>query len=136
MQKLDDRQNPRRITPEEHAILVEKLRDGIRGPVAVQEDWTDGEATQFGNDILSVLTDAGFEIRTANAQILSMNTLGVLMFVQNVTNAPAHAILIQRAFSESGVIMQGMNAAQARRMDEVIGGTNSNLVVIWVSQKP
>jgi len=65
---LEIKVQPRTITPNQHAILVEKLRRGVKGPVAVQEDWTYAEAGLFGGQILSVITDAGFETRMAKAQ--------------------------------------------------------------------
>jgi hypothetical protein len=114
--ELEVKVQPRTITHNQHASLAEKLNRGIKGPVAVQHDWTDAEATRFGEQILSVLTDAGFEKREANAQVLALNEFGVFMFVSNVTNPPSHAIAIQKAFLESGIFLDGKNAIQGGRV--------------------
>jgi hypothetical protein len=134
---LEIRVQPRRITENQHAKLVAKLRQVIKGPVAVRWDWTDAEAQQFGLDIRSVLADAAFEIRDDNAQILSMNDFGAFMFTLNVTNPPSHARPIQQSFMDTGIDLDGKNAWQGGKdMEKSFESTNSNLVLIWVSQKP
>ena len=49
-------------TPQQHALIVELLKPDriVKGPILINSVMTDGEAIQFGQQLLTVLKDAGF----------------------------------------------------------------------------
>jgi hypothetical protein len=127
---------PRAITPAQQEILVAKLRNAMKGPVIVEGNWNDLEAERYGLQILSVLTNAGFERRATNAQVGALFEPGCFMFVRDVAHPPPHAMLIQQDFRESGISIDGKNASQVKPIEALFQGTNSDLVLIWISDKP
>jgi hypothetical protein len=132
---LELKLQPRTISPSQHERLVRALALGPKGPVFVQSDWTDTEASLLAGQIRSALVESGYEEGKGSANILSIRSFGILMFVKDVTNAPSHAVFIQNVFRTNGVFMDGKNAQQTSNMEKVFEA-NSNLVLIWVSAKP
>jgi hypothetical protein len=139
---LEAKVRPRSIDPEARTKLLSRLRRAPKGPVMVLANFADNESELFSDAISSVLVEAGFEKREAGPiQILSLRRFGVVMFVRDPTNAPPHASEIQRTFNDTNlfanVFIDGRSARQGgTEIEKLFAGTNSNLVLIWVAQKP
>jgi hypothetical protein len=127
--KLEEKQKPRRITPQQRATLLACLASVAKGPVTVVPKTFDTEAEQYAAQLTEVLREAKFEIRSPTGpRPFGFGMTGVFAVFNDANNPPPHAAEIQHCLSQIGV--------------ELSGGANPDwvkdpqLVIIAVSQKP
>jgi hypothetical protein len=107
--ELKGRVQPRKVSKEAHAKLIAKLRLKSKGPISVQAKVMDPEARELAAQILTALTESGFENRPRIAQMFSMGAPGVLLFVKTSPIRPfmlcSFNRLLPRLDSQLKVIM-------------------------------
>ncbi len=135
------RQQPRSITTDQRAILLKLLSQGAKGPVIVQADWTDAEAGKFAEQIQTLLTEAGFDVKKVTLQVLAVKQQGVFMFVKNLGQAPRHAFAIQNSFATVKIPLNAHKVSAGMERGIVNNSKadwefDLNTVAIWVGQKP
>jgi hypothetical protein len=90
---IADRQN-RGITPEQHRMIVEFLKPPliIKGKVEVNAAF-DAEAWQFGDEILGVLKEVGFDAAQPSfaERAISYNKRGLFLWVKDAKKPPKDA---------------------------------------------
>lgn len=129
------------IPPEKRAKLVKELSFGPKGPVLIQCDF-DVEAMTFESQIISILRDAGFEIRPPSIQLASFGysdgTNAVFFLCESTNNVPLHARFIQDVFKSNDIFIPALAVDPAtRKYIEHIKTTGSDgTAIIWVSKKP
>ena len=137
LRQLKQKAEDRMISAEDRQKVVAALNGAPKGKFITQSDWMDGEAIQFAQQITNILKEAGYEQLDVRTQVLSLNGKGAYMFVKDLKNPPAHAVAIQKAFTEIGISMPGDTAD--KDMSRFNGSQASNLendvVIIWVSRK-
>jgi hypothetical protein len=120
----------RTITSNQHAQIVELLKPDriFKGRVLINPA-VEGEAWQFGEDIKSVLKDAGFEVEDVpiGARILAANKAGLFIWIKDKDSQPKHGGPIVKAFAQAGFEMVG-------QVDESVPDTST--VVIVISSHP
>jgi hypothetical protein len=84
--KIEERLAPRRIGPKEHAALVSALKP-YRGAVVEVTKLGDLEAGQFADDIVSVLTEAGWNVQSNFVGVYSPPRYGLLCAINDITPA-------------------------------------------------
>jgi hypothetical protein len=118
----------RSITPEQHRILVERLKISAKGRVIVKPNFLNSEATRFANQISQVLIEAGFEgVGDVPLSIVSSNRPGLFLAVRDGSRAPLHTESILKAFAEAGI------SVESGYGDWV---PDASTVVILVSEQP
>lgn len=122
----------RKISPIEHARIVECLREGPRGVVIVDFDNMSGatvqhEAKEYAIQIASVLDEAGFIGSTNGINLAAINTPGVILFAKDTKHPPAEALSIQACFRANGILPSDIESGYA---------PDTNSVLVWVSTKP
>ena len=88
----------------------------------------DAEASQFGDQILSVLKDAGFDAAAPSFEerAMSFNRPGVFFGVKNREKPPAHALPVWRAFRQEGFVFEGQQDPTVPDEQTVVIGVSSH----------
>ena len=104
---------PRIITPEKHDLLVSLLKSAPKGNVIVDSASMDAEASQFGDQIFSVLKDAGFNptVPSFGNRAMAFNQPGAWFAVKDGKNPPPQATPIWKAFKQAGFTFTGQQEA-------------------------
>ena len=101
---------PRRISAEQRKVLVELLSSNkiAKGPVLINSA-IDGEAWQFGDDISSVLKEAGFAPSEVpfGQRAIAFSKPGTFIWIKDRKNPPKHGGPIAVAFSRVGIKLVG-----------------------------
>lgn len=106
--QVQRRIEPRKISADQRARLVEILSHGPKGRVAINCVLGDGEGQAFANDIDAVLKASGWESAGVKQGAYSGgNPIGFGILVRNAMSAPAYAAALQRAFFSIGMPMGG-----------------------------
>lgn len=93
-----------RAIPEDQADALRKcLADGPRGSVMIAALKTESDAEAYANQIAKVLTDAGYRVSFSNTVWLQLPVKGLYLCARDVSNAPLHAVHIQRCFQTVGI---------------------------------
>lgn len=125
--KLEEKLGPRKIRPEQRSSVLEKLKTAPKGVVFMRPSAADSEPLQFSAQVASILADAGFDVRKwEQGTTLHLGLLGLFIAVRDADTAPAYASAIQRAFTESGILMGGRLVPEFR----------DGVVAIDVGSKP
>jgi len=105
---IESRMN-RVITPEKHAQIVGLLKDAPKGNILVDSASMDAEASQFGDEIVSVLKDAGFNatVPSFGDRAMSFTRTGAWFAVKDAQNPPPQAAPIWKAFKQAGFTFTG-----------------------------
>ena len=125
--QLQRRMEPRRISADQRARLVEILSNGPKGKVSINCVLGDAEGQAFADDIDSVLKASGWDNSGVNQGVYSGgNPVGFGIVVRSAIDAPPYAVTLQRAFFSIGIPMAG-----AEKLDVPEGA-----VEILVGNKP
>jgi F0F1-type ATP synthase membrane subunit b/b' len=129
-EKAQAERQPRHITPEQAAKIIERLKTVQKGPVAVTYGAVDStDAKGFAEQIKDVLAKAGFNVVNSPKDYLSFSAPGAFMMVRDIQHAPPYASEIQKAFyDEIGILFSG-----ASKPEDV---SDDAPVVIAVSSHP
>ena len=120
---------PRTITQAQCDLLMSVLRPIPKGKVLVKANMLDTEAEAHAKQLGYVLVAAGFEvIEQGYTGIISLNSPGVAILVNDLKNPPPHGIPLQKCFEEVGIQMPAGVAESAE--------FPKDSVIIWVSRKP
>lgn len=96
----------RTITPEQRARIVELLSPDriVKGPILINT-LMDGELSQFGESISSVLKEAGFNPTEVSfgQRLIGLSVPGAFIWIKNSKNQPKHAGPIFEAFKRAGI---------------------------------
>ena len=116
------------ISLDTHNVLVSLLKDAPKGRV-IDSASMDAEATQFGDQILSVFKDAGFDATTPSFgdRAMSFTTPGAFLWIKNRNGIPAHADAILQAFESVGISLSPFQEASV---------PDEQTVVIAISSHP
>lgn len=107
LEELRNKLRPRVITSEQRAQLIAMLMPLPKRPIDIVSVSGDGEATEFANQIASILNDVGFKAGVAQALYGGGDPVGVGIVVKNAATAPPQAIRLQQAFFAIGIPMAG-----------------------------
>jgi len=103
--QIEEKQGPRRITPEQRSQFLKAVRGLPTGKVIVSAFFDNKETHHFGAEIVSLLKEAGFNVIESaplNFFTTSRPTSGIRIGFQDVNNAPPHAMTLQKGFSAMG----------------------------------
>ena len=121
---------PRTISPEQRTLIVTLLSsDEIeKGPVLINPAM-DGEAWQFGAQILGALKEAGFPVseKPFGERALAFSIPGAFLQIKDSKNQPRHAGPILEAFKRAGISFTAEEEAEI---------ADINTVVIAISSHP
>jgi F0F1-type ATP synthase membrane subunit b/b' len=108
--KAQAERQPRHITPDQAAKIINRLTPVQKGPVSVSPAAIDStDAKDFAAQISDVLTKSGFNLVEAPKHYLSYSAPGAFLIVRDVQHAPSYAIEIQNAFKdEAGIVLTGI----------------------------
>jgi F0F1-type ATP synthase membrane subunit b/b' len=128
--KAQAERQPRHITPEQAAKIINRLTPVQKGAVSVAPAFIDStDAKDFAAQISEVLTKAGFNLVKAPKDVLSYSVPGVFLIVRDIQHAPSYAAEIQNAFKdEAGILLSGVSQPESVSDDAP--------VVIAVSSHP
>jgi hypothetical protein len=121
---------PRTISPEQRALIVELLSpDRIEKGQVLINPAMDGEAWQFGAQILSVLKEAGFPASEIpfGERALAFSIPGAFIQIKDLKSQPGHAGPILEAFKRAGILL---TAEEKTEIPDI------NTVVIAISSHP
>jgi hypothetical protein len=106
---------PRSISPQQRAAIVEMLKPDriFKGPILINAAM-DGEAWQFGEQISSVLKEAGFPVEDVpfGNRAFAFNKPGTFIAIKDGANQPKHGGAIFKAFEAVGIPLIGQVDAQ------------------------
>lgn len=129
---IDSKASARTISPIVGSNIVEYLKPYVRGTVSVHADWLNTEANNYAMQIESLLLSAKYDIKRyyqgGTDLILSIGAPGSFMIINNSNAPPPHAGPIQNAFNREGLQLSGLINSNI--------ATDTNMIVIWVGQKP
>jgi hypothetical protein len=126
--QLQRRMEPRRISADQRARLVEILSNGPKGKVSIHCVLGDGEGQAFANDIDAVLKASGWDNPGVTQGAYSGgNPVGFGILVRNAITAPPYATALQKAFFSVGIPMPGVENSQlAEGIVEILVGNKPN----------
>jgi hypothetical protein len=121
---------PRHITSEQEAAIINRLKPIPKGPVAVMAALIDStDAKSFSEQISDTLVKSGFTLIKSPKDYLSFSVPGAFMMVRDIYNVPSYAIEIQNAFKdEAGILLTGFS-----KPEDI---SDNDIVVIAVSSHP
>jgi hypothetical protein len=110
-EKAQAERQPRHITPEQAAKIINRLGPVQKGPVSVTAGFVDStDAKDFAAQITDVLTKSGFDLVKSPKDYLSFSVPGAFMMVRDIQHAPSYAVEIQNAFKdEAGILLSGVS---------------------------
>ncbi|MGA0556666.1 hypothetical protein ACO2Q8_08450 [Larkinella sp. VNQ87] len=108
-QKVDEvkkRQEPRVLTKEQKAKIINVLRNSPQGPIQYMLGATDDETYNHINEILNTIKAAGWRIDERD--MFAVNTTGygsagIRITVKDKNNPPAHAVALARALHNANI---------------------------------
>jgi hypothetical protein len=121
---------PRTISTEQRALIVELLSsDEIEKGHVLINPAMDGEAWQFGAQILSALKEAGFPVSEMpfGERALAFSIPGAFLQIKDSKNQPRHAGPILEVFKRAGI---SFTAEEETEIADI------NTVVIAISSHP
>lgn len=132
----------RKISPAKREKLIECLRKAPKGPILIAWDIASGpkyiqESRNYAVEIAEMMRDAGgFPRSQANINLASTAAPGVLLLVRDASHPPDQAIAIQQCFKENGVVPADIQSYGPPDAATLETNMETNIVIIWVSQKP
>lgn len=125
LSKLQESLKDRSISGEQKAKLIAALSGKTQGRVEIW--WLSGESDSYGLalQIQEVFEASGWQ---KPPERLAVGGIGVGLFigVRDMSNPPAHAIVIQRAFASAGIPINGFGKPD----------TPADMAEIFIGQKP
>ena len=128
--QLEQKQGPRKITSEERAQFLNAVRGRPTGKVLVSAFFDNKETHEFGQEILMLLRDGGFEViqRTpSNFFSTARPSNGVRIGCEDIVNPPPHFATVEAGFRAIGLDTP---------MTTLINTREKDVVEIQVTPKP
>ena len=104
--QLEEKQGPRRITPEQRSQFLNTVRGLPTGKVIVSAFFDNKETHDFGAEILSLLKEDGFDvIKRAPVDFFTTSrpSSGIRIGCENISNPPSHFFTVQKGFRAMGL---------------------------------
>jgi hypothetical protein len=122
---------PRHLTPEQKATVVEALRNSPKGKVFVVSSFFDAEARQFGAEIEDALRASGYEVKEIPQdrpqRPIGYTSPGAWLWVHNLNDPDGlHAKPIQDAFKAAGLYLDGQAHPDLLEAGEVMIAVSSH----------
>ena len=137
--RLSARQADRHISEKQRKDFIKFLENSPKGPVMTGGRHPDSETQEYGNEVYSMLTNAGFtaESRANYSGNLAHFPIGssVGIFVDNFNDAPAYFANLLAAFRFVGLNPTLFTNIPNRAYSFDEGNPSSNQVMILVVEK-
>ena len=102
--EMEEQLSPRKLTPKQHADLVERLTQLGAHPITISVRNADSESLAFANDILRVFREARWTTAERPAMsVVPISLVGLWLAVHNEETAPAYGIAVQSQFKACGI---------------------------------
>jgi hypothetical protein len=124
--RLQAKLQPRTISPEKRAQLINCLSNGAKGKVFITWSWLDFDSESFGGSIINVLTNSGFTVAKYDGHgiVMSIESPGLSVTAKDLEHAPQHGRAITDCFSKFELPMT------ARRFPGLKCETNEILISV------
>jgi transposase len=126
---LQRRMEPRKLSGEQKARLLEILKHRPKGKISIMSVMGDQEGSAFASDIETTLRAAGWETGGGAGQSVYTggNPIGLGILVKSGKSAPVYAGELQQAFFSIGVPLAGAeNATLPDGTVEIVVGNKPN----------
>src|ERR1700737_2377287 len=120
--QLEQKQGPRKITPEQRAQFLNAVRGRPTGRVIVSAFFDNKETHDFSQEILSLLRQGGFEVIQSapiNFFTTSRPLSGVRIGCEDIVNPPPHFATVEKGFRAIGLDAPTTTLINAREKDVV-----------------
>jgi hypothetical protein len=98
---------PRSLPSKAREAMSTFLKNQAKGSVVIKASVNAPDARAYGDEIRTVLTQAGWTVRIDNAMFAGSDIAGVWITVKDPKKAPAAAGLLQNALKAAGVDARG-----------------------------
>jgi hypothetical protein len=122
VKQMEEKQHPRRMTPEQRSQFLNAVRGLPKGKVIVSAFFSNKETHDLGAEILSLLKETGFNViepAPLDFFTTSRPSSGIRIGYQNTTNSPSHAMTVRKGFSAIGWDLPTTNLVNAHEEDVV-----------------
>ena len=124
LEQMKDRMRPRSLSLQQRTRLIEIIsnfpKDIVpKSGIHMQVNIGDSEAMSFASQIKSVIENSGLNVYGMENATVPTIPKGLIMLVQNGENAPPYAAAFQRAFTDIGIHVQGIEVPDYGK-DEVV----------------
>jgi predicted nucleic acid-binding Zn-ribbon protein len=120
--QLEQKQGPRKITPEQRTEFLDAVRGMPTGKVIVSAFFDNEETHEFGAQILNLLKEDGFEViqrDPVNFFTTSRPSSGVRIGCENISAPPPHFATVRQGLKAMGVDAPTTTLINAREEDVV-----------------
>jgi predicted nucleic acid-binding Zn-ribbon protein len=120
--QLEQKQGPRKITPEQRTEFLNAIRGMPTGKVIVSAFFDNKETREFGAQILSLLKEDGFELiqrAPLNFFTTSRPSSGVRIGCENISDPPPHFTTVRQGLKAMGLDARATTLINAREEDVV-----------------
>jgi hypothetical protein len=120
---------PRTISPEQKAMIVQLLSpDRITKGSVLINSAMDGEAWQFGAQILGALKEAGFSVSEVpfGDRAIAFSIPGAFIQIKDLKHQPKHAGPIFEGFKRVGILLTAEEKAEIPDNDTVVIAISSH----------
>jgi hypothetical protein len=120
--EIEQKQGPRRITPEQRTQFLTAARGLPTGKVIVSAFFDNRETHDFGAEILSLLKDAGFDVverAPVNFFTTSRPSSGIRIGCQDMNNPPPHFATVRKVLAALGLEAPDTTVVNADEPDVV-----------------
>ncbi len=100
---LRERMQPRQLTAQQQAKLVQLLKSVPKGPVTLMAIKMDREATAFANQLGDALSTAGFTVQPYGGPLILTMSPGVWLAFKSQTEQPPYTDLLRTALEAVGI---------------------------------
>jgi hypothetical protein len=118
--QLEQKQGPRKITPEQRAQFLNAVRGRPTGKVIVSAFFNNKETHDFSQEILSLLKEGGFEVIQSapiNFFTTSRPSSGVRIGCEDIASPPPHFATVEEGFRAIGLDAPTTTLINAREKD-------------------
>ena len=120
--QLEQKQVPRKVTPEQRAQFLNAVRGRPTGKVIVSVFFDNKETHDFGQEILALLREDGFEVIQSvpvNFFTTARPSSGVRIGCEDIVNPPPHFATVEKGFRAIGLDAPTTTLINAREKDVV-----------------
>lgn len=104
---VKERQQPRRLTPDQRTTLLKLLSAGRGTAVKITAMLGDGESKGFAEAIKSVLSEAGWIVDGVNQGLFTGQPIGLHIQVKDGTAPPPNTHLLGNSLIQIGILTTG-----------------------------
>lgn len=122
VEKNDEKQHPRRLTPEQRTEFLNAVRGMPTGKVIVSAFFNNTETHEIGTEILGLLNEAGFNViepAPLDFFTTSRPTSGIRIGFQSTHGAPSHVSTLRKGFTAIGLDPLTTSVVNAHERDVV-----------------